>query len=218
MSKPVKIILGFSMFLFISMILYRCNDIGKSENSPTFENNIDTVSFVEERPDPNTTLYNEIVSMNDLISSPDFTMGIYLNDLGLLKDGIDFYNDCANFVLRAKLSNVDSIINVSKKLQTNIIKLQTKNFPLMRKSYLDHIKDEMWRNDIDVSIEGKLKNTLNFTGGYFASNRNKEEFQTLQNEMLTLLRFKRVNYRFTKYDDEFTYYKVESLNDNEIIK
>lgn len=145
-------------------------------------------------------------------------MEIYLNDIGLLKDGIDFYNDCANFILRAEISNVDSIINVSKKLEKNIINIQTKNFPLMRKSYLDHIKDEMWRNDIDVSIEGKSKTTLNFTGGYFASNRNKEEFQTLQQDMLELLRFKRVNYRFTKYDDEYNYYDVKSPKDGDVLK
>lgn len=88
----------------------------------------------------------------------------------------------------------------------------------MRKSYLDHIKDEMWRNDIDVSIEGKSKTTLNFTGGYFASNRNKEEFQTLQQDMLELLRFKRVNYRFTKYDDEYNYYDVKSPKDGDVLK
>lgn len=116
MSKSVKFIFGFGILLFISMILFKNNNIGKEENKPMFENNIDTVSVVEDRPDPNTTLYNEIVSVNNLISSPDFTMEIYLNDIGLLKDGIDFYNDCANFILRAEISNVDFIINVSKKL------------------------------------------------------------------------------------------------------
>ena len=36
------------------------------------------------------------------------------------------------------------------------------------------------------------------------------------NDIMKMLRFKRVSYKFTKYDQEYDYYNIESPKDNEI--
>jgi hypothetical protein len=196
-----------------------------SDDKPTETTEIQTVAATTETPevkeevvDPNTTLHNELQLVYDDISSKDFDFSVYLSDLSTLKSGVNFFNDIAALTNRSESSTVDSIKQLSKKLETELIKLQKKQFPVMRKKYWESIEHEMWKNDIDVTIQGKGNKILNFTGGTFASNQNKEDFQTLQNDALQMLRFNRVNYRFTKYDDEYTYYDVKSLSDDNIGK
>ena len=83
---------------------------------------------------------------------------------------------------------------------------------LARHLIAKHLPNE----NIEVEVFGNNSKTIQFTGGIFANNKNKQETQETLSEMLNLLRFKKVNYKWYKYDDEYTYYELDSKNDNEI--
>ena len=109
----------------------------------------------------------------------------------------------------------DSIIEISKaakKLQSALIRVQTRIFPQMRKSYIKISRNMMWKNDIDVyGSDGN--GTINLVGGYFASNSHISESQKEISDMLKQLRFKRVNYKFSEYG-EYTYYDLKTNKDS----
>ena len=73
----------------------------------------------------------------------------------------------------------------------------------------------MWENDIEVSANGTGKQYINFTGGIFAANKNKKEFQTQVQKVLNMLRFKQARYRWYKGESEYTYYKMYEGKDSE---
>jgi len=56
--------------------------------------------------------------------------------------------------------------------------MQTKEFPILRKEYGKIIANKMWENDIEVTTIGTGRRYINFSGGIFAANKNKKEFQT----------------------------------------
>ena len=68
----------------------------------------------------------------------------------------------------------------------------------------------------NARILKKKSKTIQFTGGIFANNKNKQETQETLSEILNLLRFNTVNYKWYEYDDEYTYYELDTKRDNEI--
>ena len=87
----------------------------------------------------------------------------------------------------------------------------------MRKAYTKLLAEKMWENDMYISSEGAPYTTLNLTAGVFAANKNIKQIQTTLYEALVQYRFKQTRYRWYKDQDEFTYYTIESPNDDEIV-
>jgi hypothetical protein len=73
----------------------------------------------------------------------------------------------------------------------------------------------MWENDIEVSANGTGKKYVNFSGGVFAANKNKQEFQTQVQEVLNMFRFNQARYRWYKEESEYTYYTMYEGKDSE---
>lgn len=93
---------------------------------------------------------------------------------------------------------------------------QVKVFPQLRKAYAAFGKETMWESDIKVTSPGPSYATIEFTGAAFAANRNIKQAQEKLSEMLHLLRFKRVNYKWYAYDDEYTYYTLDTKKDGDL--
>lgn len=103
-------------------------------------------------------------------------------------------------------------------LKTKVQNLQVKEFPKLRKAYKEAIYKNLWLEDIETAILGNGYTTIQFTGAIFANNKNKQETQDMLNEILHMLRFKRVNYKWYEYDDEYTYYTLKTPSDKELVK
>jgi hypothetical protein len=96
---------------------------------------------------------------------------------------------------------------------------QRMNFPILRKEYAKSISELFWRENIEVEARGNGNTRLEITSGRFASNANKEDFQKDLNEagvvnVVKLLRFKRIAYKWYKHDDEYTYYQYDTPADD----
>lgn len=112
-----------------------------------------------------------------------------------------------------KNSENDTLRELGIQLQAELKKKQQIRFPKLRKNYYELLKETLWREDIEVTNYGT---TLNFIGGTFAANKNKEDFQNLFNEQFHLLRFKKITYRWYKEEDKYTYYTLSSKKDSEL--
>ena len=102
-------------------------------------------------------------------------------------------------------------------LKSALRALQLKEFPAMRKNYGKISASKLWESNIEVAVFGTGNTTIQFTGGIFANNANKQEFQTSLNKIFHRLRFKKSIYKWYKYDEEYTYYEISSANDGDIV-
>ena len=97
------------------------------------------------------------------------------------------------------------------------MRLRLRTFPKIRKAYYEFLRKNLWESDIDVDLSGSGNTILKFTGGSFAANKNIKITQETLREMLTMLRFKQTQYRWYEGEDEYTYYKMKTPKDSEIV-
>ncbi len=110
----------------------------------------------------------------------------------------------------------DSIKKLVSELEKKVSQLQVNEFPKLRKDYVDIIRKAVWEHNIDVSYGGSLNKNITFTASMFASNANIKEVHVDYLEAFSLLRFTRANYKWYKYDDEYTYFTIESEPDSKV--
>ena len=120
------------------------------------------------------------------------------------------------FIKKAERQKDNEIKILGKELKAKVITLQKSEFPKIRKYYADLLKDNFWKFNIKVTPKGKGYNTLEFEGGRFADNANKEAFQESMSAEFYDLRFKRIIYKWYEYDDEYTSYSLKTGQDSEL--
>jgi hypothetical protein len=117
---------------------------------------------------------------------------------------------------QAKNNGDANIKKLGKDLEAKLIQFQIKEFPKMRADYGKLVGKTLWEHDVDVTVFGSGNNTIEFTGGVFAANKNIKDAQTALQDMLKKLRFDKANYRWYSGADEYDYYDIKSSKDTEI--
>lgn len=79
----------------------------------------------------------------------------------------------------------------------------------LRKQYANLLNNIMWEDNVEVEVSGKKADVLWLTGGWLAANKNKKKLQETIAESVRMLEFKRVCYKWYKYDEEYTYWDIE---------
>lgn len=200
------------------------DSINKAKELEDKKNNIVNIAKDEEKSnndiDETTTILEDSKSIKSQIE----------RELKSIKEGVKFENsdnvtalqmDLVLFsswhsiILEGEKSSDKETIKLATELKKKVISIQSKEFPLLRKKYAEIVKNKMWESDIDVKLGGSNNTTLNFTGGVFAANKNKGDFQNELNEILTMFRFKKTIYRWYKGEDEYTYYDIKAPKDTE---
>jgi len=110
----------------------------------------------------------------------------------------------------------DSINSLADEIAEKLSQIQTKRFPVLRQNYRNLLHTQLWVDNIEVEVMGNQNTTIQFTGGTFANNRNKLETFTTLKPMLEQFRFKRVNFKWYKYDEEYTYWEIDSKSDQQL--
>lgn len=137
------------------------------------------------------------------------------NSIDELQMDIVVFATWAKIIKESEESKEAEIKNLGKKLKTKVSRIQIREFPNLRKQYAKIVANKMWENDIEVSANGTGKRYINFSGGVFAANKNKKEFQTQVQEVLNMFRFKQARYRWYKGESEYTYYTMYEGKDSE---
>lgn len=139
------------------------------------------------------------------------------NSIDELQMDIVVFATWAKIIKESEESEETEIKNLGKKLKTKVSRVQVREFPNLRKQYAKIVANKMWENDIEVSANGTGKRYINFSGGVFAANKNKKEFQTQVQEVLNMFRFKQARYRWYKGESEYTYYTMYEGKDSELV-
>jgi len=157
-------------------------------------------------------LEREIKSINKGI---DFST--YRGTVDALQMEIILFGTWADIIMEGENSDDYKLKKLSKKLKIKVTRLQSKEFPILRKEYAKIFGKKMWENDIVISANGNGRKIINFTGGLFAANKNIKDFQTQLNEVLTIFRFKKSHYRWYKGANEYTYYTIYEGKDTDLV-
>jgi tetratricopeptide (TPR) repeat protein len=139
------------------------------------------------------------------------------NSIDELQMDIVVFATWAKIIKESEESKETEIKNLGKKLKAKVSRIQIREFPNLRKQYAKIVANKMWENDIEVSANGTGKRYINFSGGVFAANKNKKEFQTQVQEVLNMFRFKQARYRWYKGESEYTYYTMYEGKDSELV-
>jgi hypothetical protein len=139
------------------------------------------------------------------------------NTIDALQMDIVVFASWAKLIKEAEESEETEIQNLGKNLKSKVSRIQVREFPNLRKQYAKIVAKKMWENDIEVSANGTGKRYINFSGGVFAANKNKKDFQTQVQEVLNMFRFNQARYRWYKGKSEYTYYTMYEGKDSELV-
>lgn len=181
------------------------NQISTENSTPIVDKKQTEIDLIEQ-------LNREIASIDKGI---DFTE--YQESIESIQIGIAIFGAWSKIINEAATSENHEIKNLGIELEKKTKRVQIREFPNFRKAYGKIVNKKLWVENIETEVFGKGNRTIQFTGGIFANNKNKQETQSALSEILHMLRFKRANYKWYKYDDEYTYYEIESKNDDELV-
>jgi len=158
------------------------------------------------------TLQREIDSLNK-----PFDGSVYRESVLALTLEVALFATWADLVERHKADKNTEVTALVAELEAKVSALQVKEFPIIRKTYAAIMAKEMWENNIEVESLGGSHKTIQLTAGMFANNANKLEAHQAIVESLQLFRFTQANYKWYQYDDEYTYFEIESPADSELV-
>ncbi|OXA79130.1 hypothetical protein SAMN05444397_102371 [Flavobacterium aquidurense] len=171
-----------------------------------------TQDKTESIPDQITYLKREIISIDKGVDFSSYRSTVEATQLELV-----LFAAWAKTINEALTSHNSEVRTLGKELENKVKNIQIKEFPILRKAYQKAIYQKLWEENIETEVIGKKYKTIQFTGGYFANNGNKAQTQEALSEALKMFRFTKVNYKWYKYDDEYTYYEMDSPNDSELM-
>lgn len=88
--------------------------------------------------------------------------------------------------------------------------------PSMRARYAEQLNAKLFRHDISVAAVGDGNRTLRLVGRTFARNANIEDVQRELMMPAAKLRFRRIEFRWSHYVNETTWYKIDSPSDGAV--
>jgi hypothetical protein len=144
-----------------------------------------------------------------------FKGGGYRGKITSIQLEVVLFNVWAKQAKEGLLSGDKKQVKLAGQLKAELAKLQAREFPKMREAYVAAVHQTMWENDIEVISLGDASSTIQFTGGIFARNANKQELQDKLSEILSALRFKRATYKWYEGDDGADY-SLESFPDKKV--
>ncbi len=112
-----------------------------------------------------------------------------------------------NLKLYEKTKN-ETLNKKIKIYQHELKKVQIRVYPKLRDAMGPALSNVMWESDVEVHTIGKGFKTLDITGWMFASNKPKKKAMENLTPTLHKFRFKRVNFKWRKGQDEYTYFDI----------
>lgn len=166
----------------------------------------------EEKRKQKKQLKKEIKSINEGV---DFST--YRGSVDALQMELVLFGTWADIIKKGEKSDDSEIQKLAKQLRLKVINYQIREFPKLRKGYANVVAKKMWENDIEVYANGPKNTYINFTGGLFAANKNKKDFQEQVHEVLKMFRFNQSRYRWYDGADEYTYWTIYEGQDSDLV-
>ena len=172
---------------------------------------IDSLSSVESLEAMKTYISTEIASID-----AGFDFDKHKTSAAQTVLGASVFNLWASAIVSGQESDDKELQQLAAKLKAKVVAIQAREFPELRKAYAQEMAKLLWENNITVTSGGSGHKYINFTGGVFANNKNKQDFNNKYYEELALLRFKQSRYRWYEGEDEYTYWDLNTLKDTDV--
>lgn len=222
-------VLLISIFLSIVFLSSSCNEYERNRkqrrlaeleekeiNDEIASKTADSIYAAKKKQQEVSTIYYVLNSLSleieenlnkksELIASQDY------------KDALHRYAKAWEFIQKGQESNIDSLVNLANKVEGIQKRLQAKQYPHLRKSYVNIAKDRLWEHNVTVDISGSKNNTITFVAAVFIDNGNIKTINSNNWRTLSALRFKEVHYKAYKSQSPSTYYAIGPKKDDEPI-
>ena len=126
------------------------------------------------------------------------------------------FSTYANDVIEGERSTSTENNRLALELRKKLVAKQVSEYPKIRQAYAEIARKALWQEDIDVTLSGPNDTTLTLVGAVFASNKGIASLQVNLEKVLEELRFKRVNYKWIKHEEDYQYFDVNSVSDSEL--
>ena len=90
---------------------------------------------------------------------------------------------------------------------------QARLFPALRRGYSQMLNQKLFRDDVSISVTGPSAQTIRFTAGMFVQNANIEDMQQGEYVVLMKLRFRRADYRWSRFIADGYHYDLKPPSD-----
>lgn len=208
----ILVVISFSILALIFTCAFNDDDDNNTlvEEDTTIVN--DPVQEKRTEAEQIQFLTQELSSINDTIE-----FDTYKTSLDGLTLELALFGYWGKVISESVNYNNTTIDSLSTQLSTAVTEIQLKEFPLLRKTYAKFMSDALWENDIKVFTTSKSNKHINLTGGVFAANKNKLDFQNKLVANFRNFRFKKANYRWYKGDSDYTTFEIDSKEDSELL-
>lgn len=160
-------------------------------------------------------------SLTNEINSEAFTKGRFgskfRGSVENLQTELVVFSAWKGIINNAEDEDNEEIRKLAKTLRNKVVAFQKKEFPILRKEYGKLLADVLWESDVEVRVKGARNTVLELTGGMFAANRNIKTTQETLEKQLKMFRFKRTEYKWIEYDEEYTYYTLSAADDATLV-
>ncbi|MHC1780984.1 MAG: hypothetical protein AB9922_12195 [Bacteroidales bacterium] len=128
---------------------------------------------------------------------------------------IKTFKDYESIVNDTKKSEIDSIKRLALIAEKKITSKRVKNWPILRENFAKYLAKELWVHDMYVLTLNTKHTTIEFISIEYALNKNIKKTHDDLYDIFLKLRFKKVIYKTSKYDEDYKYYTLDTKNDSE---
>lgn len=157
-------------------------------------------------------LKQKLINEMEFITT-EFDSKKYRGSIALMQVELALFESWGRLIKEGEASSDSDVKLIASKLKRKVKSIQQREFPKLRAEYVKIAKQEMWIEDIEVT---SYRSTITFTGGTFAANRNIAEFNETISKTLKSFRFTRVNYKWSEYASEYSYFTLNKGKDSDI--
>lgn len=208
--KTILKLIGYALvgIIVLSVVANMCNRTNQSvidEQEAAIMASIDQDSLL-------------LAQMSETLSEIEngFDREPYKGSTEAVANGLNMLTTATSQIIKGEASDIEEISTMASQMKGLLPAAQKKAYPSLRKNFVEAIKHTYWRENVEVVSKGSRNTTIEFTGGAFANNATTEDtFKSLQT-VLKRLRFKRANFKWYEYDDEYTYYTLDVPEDSEL--
>lgn len=161
-------------------------------------------------------LYKQELQMN-IDELKKFDTKIYIINKNMLFKGIEKMDSWVDFYVKGKSINLDvETTDLLKQFKESIVQKQKAVFPIFRDAYGPILSNDMWIDNGSAKTFGNSYKTIELVSFAFASNRNISNTQDSMYEILHILRFTKIQYRWHE-GSEYSYYKIYPPRDTDLV-
>lgn len=117
------------------------------------------------------------------------------------------------YELKNAYHNDDEIMLLVTKLENEVIRVQKREFPILRKQYAKILSKNLWIEDTDVYCGGSRNTIISFIGYKYATRENVADTQNTESSYLKQFRFKKSIYYWCRGFDSTHSYNIDSPDD-----